>query len=176
MPNNDKDVWEYFSNGDDDQQVDFLAFSSFSFDKFEWMEKFAENHGQQPTEAEINKWISELPDSRLDEMREWAQNFFENAARAYLEEEHKEALQQAINSALVVSVRDNNEAVKSAVIASNEEAQRRVEGALSFKNTWLPNVFLGVISSFLFAILIVLASIIFTKDPSPIALIKSVSH
>lgn len=177
MPDNEKEVWAYFSDeGEENQQVNFLAFSSFSFDKFEWMDKFSKKNGRQPTATEIDSWISELPDSRLDEMREWAQNFFEAAARAFLEDEHREAVQNASNSAVVATVRDNNQLLRAAVMSSNEELGRRVERALSFTNTFAPNIFIGIISSFLFAIIIVLAALIFAKDPSPIALVKSLAH
>ena len=176
MPRNDKEVWEYFRDGsEEDSQIDFLAFGSYSFDKFEWMEKYAEINGQGPDPAEIERWISQLPNSRLEEMSEWASNFFDNAARAYLEEEHREDVQKAVDGAVLTSIRDSNEAVGKSVEASTSELKSFVATALSFRSTFWPNVFIGLVSSLVFSVLIILAAVVFAKDPSPIALAKHLS-
>jgi hypothetical protein len=182
VPNSDFEVFEYFSSSNDTtRERDFLAFGSYSFDKFAWMKHFEDISGRPPTDAEVTVWIQQLPPSRLDEIRVWAEQFFDTAARAYMRDEIDQLLLDSEKAATVAAVKSSNEAVEARVTDAAEALRtafsatsKELKESVSFKNTWLPNVFIGLISSFLFALLIIGASLIFARDPSPIALAKKV--
>lgn len=164
MPIADKRVFDYFSaNEETAQEVDYLAFASYAFAKFEWYERFLSQHGTEPDQAELDKWADELPDSRLDEIHSNATRVFRSAARIYMAERIKEAEAKAISGSVL-----------SEVQRSNKEVERYVRAATSFSKNLLPNIGLGILTSFIFSVFIILASLIFTSDPSPIALYKRV--
>ena len=173
MPDGDREVFDYFRSAESTSaEIDYLAFASYSYDKFDWMDHFEGLNGRSPTAEEVQNWVRQLPPARLDEMREWAETFFDRAARAYLESEIKKRLDRQQRSGLLASVRDTNIALQRSVKDSNQAVAAAVERSLSLRNTWLSGVVIGVASSAAFAILIYLASLIYTHDPSPIALIK----
>ena len=73
MPDNDRDVFEYFRrDASAGATVRSLAYASFAAAKFDWMTKFQAKQGSAPRQEDIDRWISELPDSRLDELKETA--------------------------------------------------------------------------------------------------------
>ena len=163
MPDADKRVFDYFaSNEDTAEEVDYLAFASYAFAKFEWFEKFLVQNGVEPTRAEIDKWIAELPDSRLKEIHDNASRVFRNAARLYMDDRVKLAEAKAVSA----SIRDE-------VKRHNEVLEGYVRRATSFKDNLPANIGVGILSSVIFSVVIIVASLIFTKDPSPIALYKS---
>jgi hypothetical protein len=77
------------------------------------MEHFEGLNGKSPTAEEVETWIRQLPPARLDEMREWAETFFDRAARAYLESEIRKRLDRQQRSGLLASVRDTNIALQN---------------------------------------------------------------
>ena len=163
MPDADKRIFDYFARNEETaQEVDYLAFASYAFSKFEWLEKFVDRNGVEPTQAEIEKWVAELPDSRLDEIHNNASRVFRNAARIYMADRIKRAQDEAVSASVFSELARHNAAVEGFV--------KRVT---SFSANLLPNIGVGILSSVIFSIVIIVASLIFTKDPSPIALYKS---
>jgi hypothetical protein len=164
MPANDKEVFEYFRRDPATSlEVDFLAYASYAYDKYAWMARFNELHKRDPSPAEIDSWISQLPNSRLDEIQEWAVDYFAGAARAFTAEETKREVERGINASILTEVRTHNQSVLGTVTS-----------ATSFKSTWWQQLLVGIIASFVFAVLIILASAIFARDPSPLALYKGI--
>ena len=162
MSDPDRRIFEYFAdNIDTAQEVDYLAFAAYAFAKFEWYDKFKSQNGADPDQNEVNKWVSELPDSRLDEIHQTAGRVFRNAAREYMAEEIKIKIQKAISASIDTEIKRHNKIIEDHLASST-----------SFKSNVLPNAGYGIISSFIFAVIIILASLIVTKDPSPIALYK----
>jgi hypothetical protein len=148
MPANDEEVFAYFRRDpNSDPAVDALAYASFSFDKYEWMAKREEIAGTAPTGEQVNQWISELPDSRLDEIQQTALEFFRRTVAIYISDARAEAYQAGKQDAIV----------------------SRVTEATSFWKNLPGNIAVGVVSSFAFAVILILAAVVFNKDPSPIA-------
>ena len=108
-------------------------------------------------------------------MRGSAEDTFDEAARAYLAEEIKEQLDRAVTESISSNVRESNEALRLAVSAHNEATISRIRGFTSFRETWLANVAIGVASSFFFALIIIVASFIYHRDPSPFGVVKSLT-
>ncbi len=147
MPNNDREVFEYFRRDEDTSaEVDSLAYASYAFDKYEWMSKL-EQSGKVVTPEDVDRWIAELPDSRLDEIQENAFAFFRKTVATYIEEAEVRAYQRGQQDAIV----------------------QQVERATSFWRNLPGNIAVGIVSSFAFALLLIAASLVFNKDPSPIA-------
>jgi len=154
MPANDREVFAYFRRDPSSPPaVDALAYASFSFDKYEWMAKRKEISGTAPTGEQVDQWISELPNSRLDEMQRSAFEFFQRTIAKYVLEARAEAYQAGKQDAIV----------------------SRVTEATSFWKNLPGNIAVGVVSSFAFAVILILASIVFNKDPSPIAFYEKLS-
>jgi hypothetical protein len=54
--------------------------------KFDWMAKFEEKSGETPTQQQIDRWISELPDSRLDDLKQTAVDVLNVTYSTYVEQ------------------------------------------------------------------------------------------
>jgi len=154
MPKTDREVFEYFrSDPETSVEVDNLAYASFAFHKYEWMEQFASLRGRQPTQAEENQWISELPDSRLDEIRDVAYLAFEAAADGYLRERIEQERKTAVEQSILTEIRQFT----------------------SFWRNFGPNLLIGIAASVAFSLLLIVMASIFADDPSPIALYKQIA-
>jgi hypothetical protein len=113
----------------------------------QWISKREKSSGTAPTAEQVDQWISELPDSRLDEIQRTAIDFFE----------------QTIADYVLLARADGYHAGKDDAIVS------RVTEATSFWKNLPGNIAVGVVSSFAFAVILILAAVVFNKDPSPIA-------
>jgi len=157
MPANDRDVYAYFSSrSGNSPEVVALAYAGFAKSKYDWVAHLEERNGMPPSSAEIDRWIAELPDSRLQGILEDAVDLFDLAARAYMAEALDAADAKARDDAIVREVTANNAAVLALV-----------EKVTGFKSTLWPNLFIGVGASFVFSLVIILAGLIFNRDPSP---------
>ncbi len=162
MPDADRRIFDYFSrNAETAEEVDYLAYASYAFSKFEWFQKYLEQNGREPTQAEADKWIDELPDSRLDEIHSAASRVFRSAARAYMADPMREAQRKAVLESINTEIRRHNQSIEATVTS-----------ATSFKANFWPNVGLSILSSFIFSLVLIVSSVIVTKDPSPIALLR----
>ena len=149
MAESEREVFAYFRrDSSSSAEVDALAYASFAFDKYEWAAKFEANTGQPPSQADVERWIRELPDSRLDEIQQIALDFFRQTVSTYVELARDAALREGAQDAVVLRVRQ----------------------ATSFWRNLPGNLAVGVASSFAFALLLILSALVFTHDPSPIAL------
>ena len=154
MPANDREVFDYFRNNEETSiEIDHLAYAAYAFDKYEWMKHFEALKGKPPTIAEENEWISQLPETRLNDIRVDAYRFFEDAARSYMRDEIEAENKKAINSSIL----------------------REIRQFTSFGHNWLQNIFLGIVASFAFSIIVIIMGVIFAHDPSPIALYKEIA-
>lgn len=162
MPADDREVYEHFnSRPDDPAEVIALAYAGYAKAKYDWVAHVEARHNRSPSSEEVDRWIADLPDSRLEDLRQDAIDFFDLAARAYMAGEMERAVKEARDEAIVREVR-----------GSNQQVQARVEQATGFGSTFWPNLFVGVVASFAFSLLVILASLIFTRDPSPFAILR----
>ena len=69
MPETDQEVFEHFRTDypDSTREVALLAYAKYAQDKYDWINQRLTRAGRAPTEAEITKWISDLPNTRLVE-------------------------------------------------------------------------------------------------------------
>ena len=157
MPVNDREVYGYFSSrSDSSKEVVALAYAGFAKAKYDWVAHIEKRGGTAPNSAEIDRWIEELPNSRLEGILEDAVDLFDLAARAYMAE--------ALDAA---DAKARDDMIVREVTASNATVLALVEKATSFKSTLWPNLFIGVGASFVFSLVIILAGLIFNRDPSP---------
>lgn len=158
MPLNDREVFEHFlKDPDASLEIAHLAYAAYASSKYDWAAHFEQRKGQPPTVAEMDEWIASQPPSRLTEIREAAATTFELAALAYL------------NARIEA---EKERAVRDSILGQVEGMAKRVEVATSFKATWLPNLFIGIVASFLFALLVLGGAAIYREDPSIFALFK----
>lgn len=105
MPKNDLEVFERLTqDADTATEIDFITYAMFAFEKKEWIEHHLKNSGHPPTQEQIDSWISNITDFQFQTMREKAIEFFDDAARNYLEEEIAQAKQEVLESAIVQKV------------------------------------------------------------------------
>lgn len=159
MPESDQEVFEHFRTDypDGTREVGLLAYARYAQDKYDWINQRLSRANPLHTEREITKWISDLPNTRLAEIHAGALNLFREAAETYMEARIQEERTKAVNDSILGRV--------------NTMAER-VERATSFRATWLPNVFVGIIASLGFTLLVMIGAAIYHKDPSPFALFK----
>lgn len=159
MPVNDREVYAYFSSrSDNPPEVVALAYAGYAKAKYDWVAHIEQLDGTAPTAEAIDRWIAELPNSRLEGILEDATDLFDLAARAYMQAELEAAVENA-----------RDEAVVREVTASNATVLARVERVTSFKSTLWPNLFIGVGASFVFSVVVIVGGLIFNRDPSPFA-------
>lgn len=160
MPINDREVFEHFLKAPDATlEIAHLAYAAYASSKYDWARHFEERKGHPPTTEEMDEWIASQPPSRLDEIREAAETTFELAAEAYMAKRIEE---------------EKERAVRDSILGQVEGMARRVEVATSFRATWLPNLFIGVVASFVFAAIITLGAAIYTRDASLFAMFKAI--
>lgn len=159
MPETDQEVFEHFrSDYGSSREIALLAYARFAQDKYDWVnQRLKEKDGQAPTEAEVTRWIRDLPNSRLAEIHNSAANTFRDAAEEYMKTRMEEERAKAVDSSILSRV---------------ETMAERVERATSFRATWFPNLCIAVVASFAFVVIVVVGGIIFANDPSPFALLK----
>lgn len=163
MPASDRDVYRHFhAYGDDPPEVTALAYAGYAKAKYDWFAHVEARAGRPPTPEEVDRWIADLPDSRLEGLRQVAIDLFDRAARAYMAAEIERAVAAARDDAVIREIR-----------ASNAAVMARVQRTTAFGSTFLANLFIGIVASFAFSLLIIFASLIFTRDPSPFALYRS---
>jgi hypothetical protein len=151
MPETDQEVFEHFrSDYGSSREIALLAYARFAQDKYDWVTHYTKG-GQAPTEAEIARWIHEIPNSRYLELHNSAANTFRDAAEEYMKPRIEEERAKAVDSSILNRV---------------ETMAGRVERATSFRATWFPNLCVAVIASFAFAAIIILSHFIFDTDPS----------
>jgi hypothetical protein len=153
LPATDREVFAYFcADPETPREIDYLAYAAYANEKYQWMAHFENAKNRPPTLAEENDWISNLPDTRLEAITRESYAFFKYAAHRYLNEEIEEEKAAAINNSIL----------------------DRVKEATSFTSTFIPNLFIGLMASLLFSVLIIIFGAIFNRDPSPIALFKAI--
>ncbi len=152
----DRDVFERFRDSAS-REISLLAFASYAESKYDWETHCSNVNGSPPTDDEARRWIAELSDMRLNEILRAAVSHFDEAARAYLEDNIQEERQSAIDQSILSEV---------------SEIKTNIVNLTSFKSTFWLNVFVGIVASFFFYIFVLIASLIFFKDPSPFAIIK----
>ena len=159
MPVNDREVFEHFSTSlSASPEIAHLAYAAYASSKYDWVRHFESRKGISPTAEEIDEWIASQPPSRLDEIREAAEITFELAAQAYLANRIEE---------------EKERAVRDSILGQVQGMATRVETATSFRATWLPNLFIGVVASFVFAAIVTFGAAIYTRDASLFALFKA---
>lgn len=163
MPANDREVYQHFHvHGGASPEVIALAYAGYAKAKYDWVAHIEARRGTPPLPEEVDRWITDLPDSRLEDLRQDAIDFFDLAARAYMAAEIESAVETARDAAVIREVR-----------ASNQALVAQMRKATAFGSTFLSNLFVGIVASFAFSFLIIAASLIFTRDPSPFALYRS---
>ncbi len=106
MPSNDREVFDHLRSGDEAaQQIDFLAYALFAYEKSEWTLHFEAKRGRQPTQDEIDAWIGDITTYQFNGMRQKAADLFDAAARTYMREEIEGIQERALNSAIVAEVK-----------------------------------------------------------------------
>jgi hypothetical protein len=105
MPKNDHEVFQRLSeDAETPLEIDFIAYAMFAYQKKQWIAHREREMGNQPSQAEIDTWIADISDWQFENIRKQAVDFFDEAARTYLEDEIATAKQQALESAIVQKV------------------------------------------------------------------------
>ncbi len=107
MPANDRQVFEKLtSEGGPESHLNFLAYALFAFHKSKWIELYKSTHnGQEPQQAEIDDWISNITDFQFNDMKLEAGRLFDVAARDYLEDEIQEEKEQAVSASILSEIK-----------------------------------------------------------------------
>lgn len=129
-----------------------LAFASYSADKYEWIAHREATDNYPPSDADVERWIRDLPDTRLKAIQDQAVAGFDVAARAYMQSVIEETSRKAVDISILAEVKRMT----------------------SFGATFWLNVLVGVVSSAAFAIIVLAAAVIADKDPSLIGLGKRI--
>lgn len=151
MPTSDREVFERFlSDPDRSREEALLAYASYAAEKYDWLAHAEARDNRTPDDAEVTRWISDLSDARMRAIQEQAVAAFDVAARAYMEP---------------VIERETKEAVDASILAA-------VQRATSFRATFWPNLFIGIVASIAFSVLVLLIAWVADRDLSLVGLWK----
>jgi hypothetical protein len=108
MPRNDRDVWLAIVSGDSGQdELHYLAYAIYSFEKYEWYNQIEKQAGNPPTAAEIDVWIAQITEIRIKGWRENAARLFDVAARAYMKDQVARERQDNIDKSILLYVKSS---------------------------------------------------------------------
>jgi hypothetical protein len=118
MPANDREVWNYL-RGDVETptELDFISYSIYAFEKYDWVEQFEKDTGHIPSQADIDQWISHITPNRFNSIRKAAAELFDIAARRYLADEIAEERQHAVDTSILDAVKSASAFWKQAALA-----------------------------------------------------------
>lgn len=131
-----------------------LAFAVVEEQKIEWIKHHAKHNGGPPTSEEIQNWYAQLPPGAVLRAKGTAENALEVFSTEVIEVSNQETRKQIEESVIVGEIRD-------------------------LKRFWPQfgvNLAGGLISSVLFALLLVAIAVIAIKDPSPINLVEKIQQ
>lgn len=151
-----RDVYHRLIEQDEETSwlLGLVAFAVFEERRIEWMRHFEEQNNIEPTEDEIKNWYEQQPDAALLLARGDA----ENALQLYAQEVEEEMLER------------HRRDIESEVIVSEIR---------SIKNLWADfgiNVAGGLVSAFIFAIILTILAFIVFADTSPVNLGKWIGN
>jgi hypothetical protein len=106
MPANDREVFEYLKADDSTPiEIDLLTFAIFAHERQQWCELFKQQKSEDPTQVEIDDWISQITEWRFGQMRDEAARFFDIAARDYLSGEVEAAKKAVFEDTIIREVK-----------------------------------------------------------------------
>ena len=159
MPETDQEIFDHFRQvaGDERFEIGLMAYARYALEKYDWVTHKQIHEGHVPTDEETTRWITELTNSRLDGIYNGAISQFRAAAEDFMRSRLDEAQARALETAIYARV---------------DTAAQRVERATSFRSSLFPNLFIGIVASFVFAVIVLVCSAIYHGDPSPFAMFK----
>jgi hypothetical protein len=90
MPvDSDRDVFKRFAEGEASREIALLAFASYAATKYDWEAHHERRHNRPPTADEVEHWIRDQSDTRLDEILKAAAAYFDEAANAYMADQSR---------------------------------------------------------------------------------------
>ena len=115
---NDHEVFDYlFSDDETPSEIDFLAYAMFAFRKREWIKHSRDKNEKSPSQEEINAWIGALTNYDFVQMKLSAAEFFDDAAKTYLEDFIESEKKKAIDNSIVKDVKSLTSPWRHALIA-----------------------------------------------------------
>jgi hypothetical protein len=158
MPDTDQEVFEHFGSGyGDTEEVALMAYARYAKAKYDWVNHELGRLQRLPTEVEVSQWVAALPNSRLDEIRDSAVSQFQVAAEEFVRPRIEEARVRAL---------------ESVVFSRVDAAAQRVERATSFWRNVLPNILVTTISSFVLAVFLIVAAVVYQRDPTVLGMFR----
>lgn len=137
-----------------------MAYARYAKFKYDWVTHRQAQADRAPTDEEVTAWIADLTNSWLREIWNGATEFFNDAAGRYLADRLEAERAKAVDTSIL-----------GRVAAMAQTVERRT----SFWWTLPANIFIGVVSSFLFAVLVLLTVAIYKRDPSVLGLFRELS-
>lgn len=161
MPETDQEVFEHFRSGyGGTREVALIAYARYAETKYDWVNHELARLQRPPTNEEVAGWIAALPNSRFDEIRDGAINLLQAISEDYMKPRIEE---------------ERARAVERSILGRVDAAALRVERATSFWRNVVPSTFIGVVSSFLLALILIAGSVILQRDPTVVGLLKQLS-
>jgi hypothetical protein len=127
-----------------------VAFAVVEEQRIEWMRHFETQSGSLPSDQQVHDWYRQQPSSVLLRARGTAENalkVYAEEVAATIEEDYRREIQEG---ALIEEIRSHNR----------------------FWPQFGANIAAGLLSTFIFSLLLVLLALIVFKDPSPVAMAK----
>jgi hypothetical protein len=107
MPRSDIEVFDYLTSSSETTtaEIDYLTYALFAYRKRQWIDHFTSGNGKEPTQRDIDGWISQLTDYEFVQMRKQAAEFFKDAAEEYLRDYVSQQRAEAVEHSILSEVR-----------------------------------------------------------------------
>jgi hypothetical protein len=138
------------------------------FDIFERAEHEEARLGTSLSSAEFDKLALEITPGRIKRGVDEAQDEFGKAAASFMDHEMQNRIEDGINRSVVSEVKS--------VVSQVSIIKSQIDASINSPKAFFINVAAGLIGAAGFAVILIVASIIWDRDPSPIALAKKALH
>lgn len=131
-----------------------LAFATIEEQRIEWMRHYEAQNGKLPSDQLVHDWYRQQPSGvllRASGAAESALQLYAQEVASTLEEDYRQEIQE---SALIEEIRSHSK----------------------FWPQFGANVAAGLLSTFIFSVLLVLLAVIVLSDPSPVAMIRQLQE
>lgn len=153
MPNNSRDVFRYFTEGaEEDDILPYISYAIFSAEKYEWMEKYYYDNGIYPDLETEERWVREQPESYYKNIQYRAQRWLTEFSWYFLEEEIEKERQKA----------------------AEDEIAKRIQNIERFWPAFLNNFLAGMAATIAFFLLAFVVALTVFGDLSAIDFAKQV--
>lgn len=162
MPSTPREVFELFTNDREEGDIiPYLAYAIFAAERYEWMYRELDRHGEFPDVDTESRWIQEKPDQYFARLEARATQWLDTFSRDYLDENIEQEKQEAVE-----------QSVKTSIDELRATLSHRLVNLERFWPAFLNNIAGGFVATILFTGFLFVVAVAVFGDLSAVDLAK----